>query len=435
MEFTLHDYQRLAFKSEKQIILFIAGIQSGKTTLGALWTLYQTAKYSEPNSNFIVTAPTYKVLEQSTLPAFRKVAKLAGGYKKGDAVFELSKDRKIFFRTGTDPESLEGITNVMAIWGDEAGNLTRYFFENMMGRAAFKQAQVLLTTTPYAMNWLSDIARDATTGKRNDCDLINCRSIDSPYFPKDEYKRQSKLLDPRRFRMKYEGIFGQMEGLVYDCIESDDIYIDSIALPPQTNYYAGIDWGFNDPFAMSVIAHAPDGTFYQVAEFVKSGLTPSDMVRIAKARQSLYNIRCFYCDPSRPDLIQEFNKNKLNSLGSENDIKQGIAVMYELFKTRKLKIFKDMCPNTIDELSTYHYPERIDLKRDQHNKDWDLPVDQGNHSVDNLRYGIIELTGRASRIFTPKIVDQISGRPKDQQARIEWLKRGGTSQRQYKLDN
>src|SRR6185436_3561587 len=101
--------------------------------------------------------------------------------------------------------SMEGITNVRGAWCDEAGQMSRYFFENVEGRCALKQAPIFITTTPYSMNWLAELVEAAQKGDP-DSKVIQLRSIDSPYFPKSEYERQKAKLDPRRFAMKYEGL-------------------------------------------------------------------------------------------------------------------------------------------------------------------------------------------------------------------------------------
>jgi len=113
--------------------------------------------------------------------------------------------------------SIEGITNCRFIWNDEVGQDRYQAWVNIQGRAAFKEAQIFNTTTPYALNWMyHDIYRPWTEGRLSDVDIIQWRSIDNPYFPKAEYERQKKMLDSRVFAMKYEGTFQKMAGLVYE---------------------------------------------------------------------------------------------------------------------------------------------------------------------------------------------------------------------------
>jgi hypothetical protein len=85
-----------------------------------------------------------------------------------------------------------------------------------------------------------------------------------------------------------------------------------------------VDWGFTDPFVMKIRAITPEGNHYGISEFYKTGLTLSDMILIAKQKQGIYGKMVFYCDPSQPGHIEEFNRNGLSALPSDNDIRRGV---------------------------------------------------------------------------------------------------------------
>jgi len=102
---------------------------------------------------------------------------------------------------------------------------------------------------------------------------------------------------------------------------------------------------------------------------------------------SIFGVKMFYADPSRPDLIAEFQTAGIPIMGANNDIQHGIDRHYELIKSGNYRIFKNSCPNLIDEYDTYHYCEEPDLKPDQNApKGKEVPVDQNNHACDAVRY-------------------------------------------------
>jgi hypothetical protein len=175
-----------------------------------------------------------------------------------------------------------------------------------------------------------------------------------------------------------------MQGLVYDCID-DDIELPEFNHPTGTKYYAGIDWGHNDPFVLVVRAVTPQGFHVQLSETYKTGLTPSEVVEICQAKHALYEFKMAYCDPSQPGMIKELQRAGVPAIGANNDILVGIGAQYELIKTGRYKILKGTGPYTLDEFNTYHYPEPTDLKPDQDAKP-DKPVDQHNHCMDANRY-------------------------------------------------
>jgi phage terminase large subunit len=184
--------------------------------------------------------------------------------------------------------------------------------------------------------------------------------------------------------MVYGGQFERPEGLVYDCFREEIHVIEPIALPSSARIYAGVDWGYTDPFVIVVIAVLPDGTRYQIAEYYQPAKRLAEMVMAAQRFRDIYQIEEFHCDPSRPEYIQEFCLNGLNAMAAINTIQIGIEEHYKLIKADKYKVFSN-CKNTIDEYSSYHYPDPKDLKPDQDGKDM-LPVDQNNHAMDGSRY-------------------------------------------------
>lgn len=412
------------YELNNRINIYVGGIQSGKTSGGAIKMYTSQLQNKSPDDNFIIAADTYKTLSQATVPKFLKYMKPYGRMSGQTASFKTFWGSTVYFRTGTDPESLEGITNVRRIWIDEGGKVSKYFFENVMGRAAFLQCPIDITTTPYALNWLSLLCSDALSGKRDDVSVVQCRSIDSPYFPKEEYERQKGLLDPRRFAMKYEGVFGKMEGLVYD--RYDEVLVQSFQLPPGTVYYAGIDWGYSpDPFTLVVRAVTPEKIHYRVFEYYRNFLTIPDVCNVVKSLNAVWNFKGVYCDKSQPAHIAELNKCGIPAMPSDNEIRFGLDKHYALMKEGRFFIFKDMNPIGIDEYSTYTYREPKELKPEENsNKKHQLPVGQNDHGLDCDRYLTVELEKAFGERRVPKAPHD-SGRPKDLSAKIAWLKRGG----------
>lgn len=421
--------QERAYRSEKKLVAYFGGIQSGKTTIGAIKTRAKAFEYRAEDDAFIVTAPDYKTLHQATLPKLMKFLKGAGEYKKQMEQFDIHNGGTIYFRTATNPESIEGITNVRFIWGDEAGQYPRYFYENLEGRAAFRNCQIFLTSTHYAMNWMAELAQQSRRGVRDDVFLVELRSIDNPYFPKDEYERQRKILDPKRFGMKYEGVPGRMEGLVYPDVK----FISAKHIPAGSKFYGGIDWGYTDPFVLTVRAVTPEGLHYRVSEFYKTGLIYEEMRAAVKARTSIFNVERWYADPSRPDYIDALNRDGQRVSSSDNDIRLGIDLHTQLIREDRFFIFEEENPNGVDEYQTYHYPQEKELKYDDSSKD-QLPVDAKNHGCDADRYVSIAL----NKIYgtKKKPVHNYQGKePQSGEERRRWLEKGGSSRLARRREN
>ena len=379
-----------AIFSDSKITLLATGIQFGKTIAGCMWLKRQMHKNNDPSDNFIVTAPNYKIMQQATIRDFLRFMDGFGTYNKTDAVFVMNNGGRCYFRTATDPDSVVGITNVRAIYCDEAGKYPLYFWENIQARSSFKQAPIMITTSPYSLNWVyKDLIKPTQKGERNDVNLIQASSNMNPYFSNEEYELKKRTMDKRRFELMYGGKWDQAAGLVYDCFSHEESVVDSFDLPLGTRYYAGVDWGYTDPFVIVIHAITPQGGRIQVSEFYKTGMTMMDQLEVAISKQKIYNIERWYCDPSRPDSIEAFQRAGLVAVGANNDIRSGIDRVYEQIKTRQLKFFRRSNTYTIDEIEMYHYPEEPDLKHDQDGKEL-LLVGQNDHCLDALRYVTIE---------------------------------------------
>lgn len=374
--------QSRAIFSEKPITLVGTGTQFGKSTIGAYRMALKMHEYNSPTDNFIVCAPTYKILNQSTLPAFMELMEGRGTHDKKNDLFKMHGGGTCYFRTEKDPDSIVGITNVRHIWGDEAGKYRLYFWENIQARAGFLGCSIDLTTSPYALNWVyKDLIKPLQAGTRDDIEFIQAASWENPYHSlASEDRRLEKLrsMDARRFKMIFGGEWGRMDGVVYDCWDDEENLVEPFELPPGTTYYGGIDWGFTDPFVFLVRAITPDGKHYGISEFYKSNTTLSEQIKVVQTKMKIFPIKRIFADPSQPGSIEEMLKNGIPIVGANNDIRRGIDAHYELIKTRRYKEFKGTCPHSRDEREMYHYPEPKDLSADQDSKEL-LPVDQYNH--------------------------------------------------------
>ena len=385
--------QETCIFSEKDIVILGCGIQYGKTTVGAMRTKIAMHKYTDEKDNFIIAAPTYKILQQATLPEFLRCMQGYGEYSKGDAIFKMYNGGTCYFRTGTDPDSVVGITNVRHVWGDESGLFSLYFHENLQARASFKEAPICYTTSPYSLNW---IYKDYIRPRKKDpnfmpeMELVQARSDENPYFPKAEFLRKKATMDPRRFNMIYGGEFNKIEGLVYDCFDDELHVVEPCELDPGTMYVAGVDWGYTNPAAIVVLAITPKHGVYLVTEHYKTSQTIGMLVESAKMLKNVYGIERFYCDPSSPANIVEFNKAGLTAIAANNDIRSGVDAVYELIAEDKFHVFKGRCPHFLDEVSIYHYPNDLDIAPDKDAKDR-MPVKQWDHSLDAFRYPILAL--------------------------------------------
>jgi hypothetical protein len=426
-EFTPHsDKQDDVIFSDEDLTIAGTGTQWGKSQGGGLWFKRQIHTFTEPTDNFLLAAPTFPIMQQSALPYFLYEMAGYGVHKKADREFKLHTGGTVYLRTESDPDSIVGIPNLKAFWLDEAGKARLYFWENLRARAASKGARGLLTTSPYARNWLyKDYVKPIRDGKKLPrVKLIQAASWENPYHTLHDPKKRDAMratMDPRRFDMIFGGEWGKMIGLVYDCWDDDMNLIDPFQLPQGTKIVGGIDWGyFPDPFVLKIRAITPDGRQYGISEYAATMKTLPQLIPLIQQKKQVFGVSLFYCDPSQPGSIEELNRNGIPAIGADNDIRRGVDLHYELIRTRRYKEFKGACPYSMNERETYHYPEQKDLKDDQNSKEL-LPVDQDNHCMDTDRY-ITIMTYRSQVKVAPKV--QAEGKREETiEQHLERLKR------------
>lgn len=216
---------------------------------------------------------------------FREVCRAAGlvhgrEYKenRSNKWFEFENGAFVHFRTADDPESLRG-AGLDIMWIDEAA-----FIPNNraweVSRPALSDHQGLLmtTTTPDGKNWLYDEWwSDEAQGDPN-IGRVEYRSIDNPFFPKEEWDYLIKTYHPMVFRQEFMASFDAMQGreLLGEWLKyytMGEASGDKISVPrdPRSpnkyalTYFMGVDPAISlsdkaDRFAMALIGVTLDNS-------------------------------------------------------------------------------------------------------------------------------------------------------------------------------
>lgn len=374
----LHKFQDQAVFAPERFIAIIAGLQSGKTVSGCIWSRIQFDTHHQDDG--LIVAPTYKILVQSTLPKFFQLnPDLLKFYKKSDNVIEVPGRGKIYIRSTENPNVLEGMTLRWA-WMDEGGQMKLQAWVNIQGRLSILQGRCFITTTPYNLGWLfTDFYEQVRLGNK-DYRLVQFRSIDSPYFPKEEFERVKSTMDKRTFERRYMGLFTKMEGLVYDDFHFDT-HATSVLPATFDQVIAGLDWGFTAPTAIAVIG-IKDNIYYLIDEYYQPGKTTPQLLEVAHNLIDKHNISRFYADSAEPDRIKEFNDGGVYTIEANKDVSLGVDKVRTAIREQRFKVSKS-CQHFLDEIERYHYPERQEGKEED-----EVPEKVDDHIMDALRYAI-----------------------------------------------
>jgi PBSX family phage terminase large subunit len=391
LDITLHKFQEQAYTSDKRITCLVSGIQGGKTRVGGLWLARRIAMFDKPGNTFLCAFPNYKLGEKSIVPWMQKLLVGCGTMDNHKMRFKLNGGGILWFASLHDPDSVEGLTNCKGILLDEGGLIKYRAWINLIGRSSFSQAPIFIATTPYNLGWLySQIYLPWKKKERDDILVVQYTSADNPFFPREEFELQKKLLDARTFQQKYCGVFQKMAGLVYPELDENNYIEDHRPSSHFFDYYCGVDIGFSNPTAIITRAIKKDGTMdIQVCEYYKSFLNPVERCEILKQYHSVYQYKNIYVDSANPSDIALFVSAGLPATPvtkGPGSIEFGIQLHQSIIKSKVYRIIPSRNPHTMDEYSTYAYPASEDDDKTTVDSKKESPVKVFDHSMDANRY-------------------------------------------------
>lgn len=373
--------QFAAFNFKTQFGAAVAGVQSGKTFVGAHWAGKKISEF--PDKAGIIVAPTYKILQAATLKKFFEIfPELRKYYKEQKGEIQLPTGGTVYVRSADSPLGIEGITAHWA-WLDEGGMTSNLTWTVLRSRVSMTGGQIFITSTPYNLGWLYLNFYVPWKDKEDpSLSFYTWKSIDNPYYSKEFFEAERKRLPPEEFARRYEGEFRKMTGLVYDIPESQIIApLEGIIKKAETRIM-GIDWGFRNPSALAVL-YLYDKAWYVVEEWKKAEKTTAEILQVATNMAKEHHILRTYPDPAEQDRIEEAKRAGLPVYEANKDVVGGVNQIKQLIYERQFFVY-NTCQETILEASMYHYPEPDDDEKAQK----EVPVKFNDHLLDAIRYAI-----------------------------------------------
>ena len=365
--FDRHRGQWRAWQSMARFVAIISGTQGGKTSFGPLW-LHREVKLAGPG-DYLVATPTFPLLEVKALPEFRRLFEdlffLGKYFSSPTRRFEFSdfgqramwgasgRDyaTKILFGYAADPESLESAT-ARAAWLDEAGQKRFKLgsWEAILRRLSIHMGRVLITTTPYFLNWLKTKIWDRR--RQSGYEVVNFRSVDNPAFPREEYERARRDLPEWKFRMYYDGLFTRPAGLIYDAFDRELHVERPFPIPDDWQRYMGVDFGGVNTGAVKFAQRPGTDTYYLYQEYRGGNRTAAEHARALLAGEPHTPI-AFGGSRSEGQWRNEFRAAGLTLRPPViGDVEVGINRVYGAHRRNQIYVFES-CEAYLDEKASY----------------------------------------------------------------------------------
>lgn len=176
----LHRAQ-LAFRRSPAIYRgFVGGRGVGKTWIGA----YDLCRRALPDRLYMVAAPTYPMMRDSSLRSFDGIARGLGFLRQltqsaGSAHAILGNGAQVLFRSADNPDRLRG-PNLSGAWLDEAGDMCEEAYLIVIGclREAGEQGWLSATFTPRGrQHWTYRVFGEG----RENTELFHARTRENPF--------------------------------------------------------------------------------------------------------------------------------------------------------------------------------------------------------------------------------------------------------------
>lgn len=370
---------------ESTHLLFVGGVGASKTYAGAIRATRAamgwigSKQIRTPNLG-IVTAPTQNMIRDAAQIAFRDVAM---PFIQTDGIERtiMQNGSIIHWRSVAD-SAIQHRRGPSASWwwADEAAMYSSEVRPVMVARLRQfgQRGHNWATTTPKGRNWLY---KTYIAAPRQGWSVHTARTSDNPYLDDEYYEMLKAEYHGDHARQELDAEFISFAGLVYSQFSSD--HVDDSLPTTFDRVIAGVDWGFANPGCIVVVCEH-DGRAYVVEEIYQRNTPIDEWVSLATYLRDKWRIETFYCDPSDPTAISQFNEF-VYAQGANNKVLPGIRQVQSRIGKGNLRVWRG-CSWLLREIEQYQWQTAAD------GSVRDLVLKSNDHAMDALRYAIMGLS-------------------------------------------
>jgi phage terminase large subunit len=360
--------------SDKKIVVEQGGTRSGKTYNVLLWIL---GDYCNNNTDKTITIvrKTFPAVRGTVMRDFFDILKTYGLYyeelhSKSTHEYNLNGNR-IEFISLDQPTKIRGRKRDL-LFINEANELNFEDWQQLIFRTT---ERVIIDFNPSEeFHWIYDKVLT-----RDDVDFFQTTYKDNPFLSQvivDEIERL-KDIDENYWRVYGLGERGKSRSLVYNFGTIKEI-------PEGAKLIGkGLDFGYSNDSTALVETFILGDNMYVRELLYRTGMTNQDIAKEFE-RIGIDRRDEIWCDSAEPKSIEEIHRMGWNVKPTQ---KGAINIGIDMVRRYKL-IATDGSINIIKELRNYKYIE------DKNGQLTNKPIDAFNHTLDALRYSIVNRLGR-----------------------------------------
>jgi len=251
--------QKRFHRSRAKYRAYVGGYGSGKTYAGcheAIWLSYLNMGLAG-----MMLAPTYRMLEDSTLATFREILDGAGikyVWRGSSGTLSLPWGSRVLFRSADNPERLKG-PNLAWVGVDEGALISRAAWDVAISRIRHPEATrpcAFITTTPEGFNWLYETFVET---RRKGYSVIYARTSENVHLPAEYVQDLEAAYDPLMVRQYLMGeLVNTASGRVYQPFRRDIHVRHGLGVDVSRPLTLCVDFNVNPLHAAVVQMHGDD---------------------------------------------------------------------------------------------------------------------------------------------------------------------------------
>lgn len=300
-------------------------------------------------------------------PAFKSKFK---DYNKSDRIYNLPNGSILEFTSFSDwQDAKNGKRDYLFI--NEANGIPFSIAEQLISRV---RKQIFFDWNPDSEFWYHEHIKPD-----NRCITFYSNYTHNPFIPESILADilHWKISNPRKYLIYGLGKTGKLDGLVYPNYE----LIAEMPFIFDSEVYA-LDFGFTDPMSLNHLRTWNNNLFIDEI-FYESFNTVAEMDKKIKIDKKIPII----CDNARPESIKELISLGYKAIAVDKP-KGSVITGIEAVKKYKINITVRSV-NTKNEIKNY-----VRIYDKKLGRFIDDPVDENNHSMDSIRYGVNYLTNK-----------------------------------------
>ena len=359
-------------ENSRRICILQGGTRSSKSYSALQWLLVKAL--TEPNMVFSIVRKSFPSMRVSIMRDWVGILKGLeiwddNNWSATEHIYTFDNGSIVEFMSIDSSEKRKGSARDY-LFVDEANELSREDWFQLFIRT--RKKSIIAYNPSFGTNHY--IFNEIQT--HPEADLFISTFKDNPFLEKQLVEEIERLefINPEYYKIYGLGLPGNNVGTIFSINVVDDI-------PTEAEFVAfGMDYGFSvDPTTLVCIAKL-DKDLYIDELLYKKGMVTSDIIRELKSLNIDRNE--IWGDSAEPRLIEEIYRSGFNIKPVKKG-KDSVRLGIDLMQQYRLNVTKRSL-NTIKEFSEYVW--MVDKNGNFEN----IPVDYSNHSIDAIRYVVME---------------------------------------------